>query len=180
MIASAHGGGERQLTVRKLPNFFRHVAWSPEGKTIVCSAGSFVPSYTTYLVEVALESGREKQIGTQSWTFMGQLAWIVDGSALILGASEQESGSFDAQQLWYVSYPEGEARRVTNDLNNYTGVSLTSDSNRLVTVQSETSANVWIVPNGDANRATRTTTGAGKIDGRDGLASTPDGKIVYA
>jgi Tol biopolymer transport system component len=179
MIASAHGGGERKLTVRKLPNFFRHVAWSPQGKTILCSAGSFVPSYATYVVEVALESGSEKQIGTQSWTFMGQLAWMSDGTALILGASEQESGSFDAQQIWYVSYPEGEARRVTNDLNNYTGVSLTSDSNRLVTVQSETSANVWIVPNGDANRATRTTTGTGKIDGRDGLASTPEGKIIY-
>jgi serine/threonine protein kinase len=179
IIASAHGGGERQLAVRKLPNFFRHVAWSPQGKTIACSAGSFVPSYTTYLVEVALEGGREKQIGTQNWTFMGQLAWIGDSSGLILGASEQESGTFDAQQLWYVSYPEGEARRVTNDLNNYTGVSLTSDSNRLVTVQSETSANVWIVPSGDANRATRTTTGAGKIDGRDGLATTPEGKIVY-
>jgi serine/threonine protein kinase len=180
MIASAQGGGERKLTVRKLPNFFRYVAWSPEGKTIACSAGSFVPSYTTYVVEVALESGREKQIGTQSWMFMGQLAWIGDGSALIVGASEQESGSFDAQQIWYVSYPEGEARRVTNDLNNYTGVSLTSESNRLVTVQSETSANVWIVPNGDANRATLITTGAGKIDGRDGLSSTPEGKIVYA
>ncbi len=180
MIASAQGGGERQLSVRKLPNFFRHVAWSPEGKTIACGAGSFVPSYTTYVVEVALESGREKQIGTQSWMFMGQLAWIGDGRGLILAASEQESGSFDAQQLWYISYPEGEARRVTNDLNNYTGVSLTSDSSRLVTVQSETSASVWITPNGDANRATRTTTGAGKIDGRDGLASTPDGKIVYS
>jgi serine/threonine protein kinase len=180
MIADAHGGGERKLTVRKLPNFFRFVAWSPDGKTIACSAGSFVPSYTTYVVEVALESGREKQIGTQSWRFMGQLAWIGNGSALILAASEQESGSFDAEQIWYVSYPEGEARRITNDLNNYTGVSLTSDSNRLVTVQSETSANVWIVPNGDSNRATRTTTGSGKIDGRYGLASTPEGKIVYA
>ncbi len=179
MIASADGGGERQLAVRKLPNFFRHVAWSPQGKTIACTAGSFVPSYTTYLVEVALESGREKQIGTQSWTFMGQLAWIGDGSGLILGASEQESGTLDAQQLWHVSYPQGEARRVTNELNNYTGVSLTSDSNRLVTVQSETSANVWIVPSGDANRATRATTGAGKIDGRDGLATTPEGKIIY-
>ena len=180
MIASAHGGRERKLTVRKLPNFFRHVAWSPDGKTIACSAGSFVPSYTTYVVDVALESGKEKQIGTQSWKFMGQLAWIGDGRALILAASEQESGSFDAQQIWYVSYPEGEARRVTNDLNNYTGVSLTSDSNRLVTVQSETSANVWLVPNGDAKRATRTTSGTGKIDGRDGLALTPEGKIVYA
>jgi len=179
MIADAHGGGERQLSVRKLPNFFRHVAWSPQGNTIACGAGSFVPNYTTYVVEVALESGREKQVGNQSWTFMGQLAWVGDGSGLILAATERESGSFDAQQLWYVSYPEGEARRVTNDLNNYTGVSLTSDASRLVTVQSETSANVWIAPNGDANRATRTTTGAGRIDGRDGLASTPDGKIVY-
>ncbi len=180
MIAGAHGGGERKLTVRKLPNFFRHVAWSPDGKTIACSAGSFVPVYTTYIVEVALESGREKQVGTQSWMVMGQLAWIGDGSGLIVGASEQESGSFDAQQIWYVSYPQGEARRITNDLNNYTGVSLTTDSNRMVTVQSETSSNIWIVPNGDANLATRTTTGAGKIDGRDGLASTPEGKIIYA
>ena len=180
MIAGAQGGDERKLTARKLPNFFRFVAWSPDGKTIACSAGSFVPSYTTYVVEVGVATGREKQIGTQSWTFMGQLAWISDGSALILAASEQGSGTFDAQQIWYVSYPKGEARRVTNDLNNYTGVSLTSDSNRLVTVQSETNANVWNVPNGDANRATRTTTGAGRVDGRDGLATTPEGKIVYA
>jgi serine/threonine protein kinase len=180
MIGSAHGGGERKLTVRKLPNFFRHVAWSPDGKTIACSAGSFVPSYTTYVVDVALESGKEKQIGTQSWMFMGQLAWIDDGNAIILVASEQDSGSSDAQQIWYVSYPEGGARRVTNDLNNYTGISLTSDSNRLITVQSETSSNVWTVPSGDANRATSITPGAGRIDGRDGLGSTPEGKIVYA
>jgi serine/threonine protein kinase len=180
MIGSAHGGGERKLAVRKLPNFFRHVAWSPDGKTIACSAGSFVPSYATYVVEVALESGKEKQIGTQSWMSMGQLAWIDDGNAIILAASEQDSGNSDAQQIWYLSYPEGEARRVTNDLNNYTGISLTSDSNRLVTVQSETSSNLWIVPGGDANRSTSITTGPGKIDGRHGLASTPEGKIVYA
>ncbi|HET6647359.1 MAG TPA: protein kinase, partial [Pyrinomonadaceae bacterium] len=168
MIGSAHGGGERKLAVRKLPNFFRHVAWSPDGKTIACSAGSFVPSYATYVVEVALESGKEKQIGTQSWMSMGQLAWIDDGNAIILAASEQDSGNSDAQQIWYLSYPEGEARRVTNDLNNYTGISLTSDSNRLVTVQSETSSNVWILPSGDTNRSTSITTGPGKIDGRHG------------
>ncbi|MGQ0761285.1 MAG: protein kinase domain-containing protein [Acidobacteriota bacterium] len=180
MIADANGGGERNLAVRKLPNFFRSVAWSPDGKTIACGAGSFVPSYNTYVVDVAVESGREKQIGTQTWMFMGQLAWAADGRDLILSASEQEAGSFEAQQLWYVSYPEGEARRITNDLNNYTGVSLTGDSNRLVTVQSETSSSIWLAPNGDANRATRTTSGAGQVDGRDGLAWTPDGKIVYA
>ncbi len=180
MTASAHGDGERKLAVRKLPNFFRSVAWSPDGRTVACSAGSLVPSYNTYVVDVAVDSGKEKQIGTQSWMFMGQLAWVGDGRALILGASEQESGSFDAQQIWYVSYPEGEARRVTNDLNNYTGVSLTNDSSRLVTVQSETNSKIWAAPNGDANRATQKTTGAGKVDGREGLALTPEGNIVYA
>ena len=180
MIAGANGGGERQLAIRKLPNFLSSVAWSPDGKTIACGAGSFVPSYNTYVVELEVESGREKQIGTQTWMFMGQLAWAADGRALILGASEQEAGSFEAQQIWYLSYPQGEARRVTNDLNNYTGVSLTTDSNRLVTVQSETSSSIWLAPNADANRATRTTSGAGQIDGRDGLAWTREGKIVYA
>jgi serine/threonine protein kinase/sugar lactone lactonase YvrE len=180
MIAAANGSGERKLAVRKLPNFFRSVAWSPDGKTIACGAGSFVPSYNTYVVEVAVESGKEKQIGTQSWMFMGQLAWTADGRALILAASEQGVGSFEAQQIWSVSYPEGEARRITNDLNNYTGVGLTADSNRLVTVQSETSSSIWLAPNSEANRATRLTSGAGQVDGRDGLAWTPDGKIVYA
>jgi eukaryotic-like serine/threonine-protein kinase len=180
IIAGTNGGGERKLAVRKLPNFFRSVAWSPEGKTIACGAGSFVPNYNTYVVAVAVEGGGEKQIGTQTWMFMGQLAWAASGRALILGASEKEAGSFEAQQIWYVPYPEGEARRITNDLNNYTGVSLTVDSNRLVTVQSETSSSIWLAPNGEANRATRTTSGAGQVDGRDGLAWTPDGKIVYA
>ena len=180
MIAGANGSGERKLTVRKLPNFFRSVAWSPDGKTIACGAGSYVPSYNTYIVEVAVDSGKEKPIGTQNWMLMGQLAWATDGRALILAASEPGSGTFESQQIWHVSYPEGEARRITNDLNNYSGVSLTADSNRLVTVQSETGSSVWVVPNGEANRATRTTSGAGQLDGRDGLASTPDGKIVYA
>ena len=180
ITAGANGGGERKVAVRKLPNFFRSLSWSPDGKTIVCGAGSFVPTYNTYVVEVSIETGREKQIGSQSWMFMGQVAWLGDGLGLILGASEKESGSFDAQQIWYLSYPEGQARRITNDLNNYTGVALTADSNRLVTVQSETASNIWVVTNMDANRAAQLTSGPSKVDGREGLASTPGGKIVYA
>jgi eukaryotic-like serine/threonine-protein kinase len=180
MMAGANGGGERKLAVSKLPNFLRSVSWSPDGKTIACGAGSFVPGYNTYVVAVSVESGREEQIGSHSWMFMGQVVWLADGRGLILEASEKESGSFDAQQIWYLSYPEGGARRITNDLNNYAGLALTADSSRLVTVQSETISNIWLVANADANRAMQLTTGPGRVDGRDGLTSTPDGKIVYA
>lgn len=180
IIANADGGNERKLAVRKLPNFFRSLSWSPDEKTIACGAGSFVPTYNTYVVSVSVESGRESQIGSQSWMFMGQVTWLANGHGLILAASEVGSGTFDAQQIWYVSYPEGEARRITNDLNNYTGVSMTGDSNRLVTVQSETISNIRLVPNGDTNRATELTSGAAKTDARDGLAWTPEGKIVFS
>ena len=180
MITAANGTGERKIAVRKLPNFFRSVAWSPNGKTIVCGAGSLVPFYNTYLVEVSVEDGKEKQIGTQTWTFMGQVAWVSDGQGVIFAASEQGTGNFDGQQIWFLSYPAGEARRITNDLNNYTGISLTADSNRLVTVESETKSNIWLAPDGEATRANTITAGVGKIDGRDGLAWTPDGRIVYA
>ena len=180
IVANADGGNERRLAARKLPNFFKSLSWSPDGKTLACAAGSFVPSYKSYLVEVSIETGKEKPISTQEWLFMGRVGWLSDGSGLILDASEQGAASFDSRQLWYVSYPGGEARQLTNDLNDYATVSLTADSSRLVAVQSETVSNIWIVPLEDASRATQITRGVGQRDGWNGLAWTTDGKILYA
>ena len=178
MVANADGTSERRIAVRKFPNFFRSVSWSPDGKTIACGAGSHVPVYNSNVVEVPAEGGPEEPILSQGWTFVGEVAWLEDASGLILAASEPASASFDSQ-IWFLSRQGGEVRRITNDLNNYTGVSLTADSNRLVTVQSETASNIWLMPGGDLNQASQITRGAGKRDGRDGVEWTPDGRIVY-
>ncbi len=179
MVANADGSGERSLAVRKFPNFFTTVSWSPDGNTIACGAGSHVPVYNSHVVELPAEGGPEKPVPSQAWSYMGQVGWLRDGSGLILDASEQASANFDFSQIWYLSRTGGDVRRITNDLNNYSGVSLTSDSSRLVTVQSETVSNVWLLPSGDTGRATQITGGVSKRDGKDGLAWTPDGKIVY-
>jgi len=180
MVANADGGDEHKLAARKLPNFFKSLSWSPDGKALASAAGSFVPSYNSYLVELSIETGKEKPISPHAWLFVGRVAWLSDGSGLILGASEQGSASFDSSQIWYVSYPGGEARRLTNDLNDYADASLTADSRRLVVVQSETVSNIWIVPSEDASRATQITRGVGQRDGWNGLAWTSEGKIIYA
>jgi serine/threonine protein kinase/Tol biopolymer transport system component len=180
VIVNADGGNERKLAARKLPNFIKSLSWSPNGKTLACVAGSFVPSYNSYVVEVSLETGKEKPISSQAWLFMGQVAWLADGSGLILDASEQGSATFDSNQIWYLSYPGGEARRLTTDLNNYTSVSLTADSSRLVAVQSQRAANIWVVSLGDSGLAPQITRGVGQRDGWNGLAWTTDGKIIYA
>jgi len=179
MMAGADGSGERRVAVRKFPNFFHSVSWSPDGKSIACAAGSYVPNYNSYVVVVPVEGGLERQTPSPSWFSMGEVAWLPDGSGLILDASELSSASLDSSQLWYLASQSGEARRITNDLNNYSGVSLTGDSNRLVTVQSETISNIWLIPHGETSRASQLTFGATKQDGREGIAWAADGKIVF-
>ena len=179
IVASTNGGDERKIVARKLPNFFRSLSWSPDQSKLVAAAGSFVPTYNSYLVELPLNNGNEKQLSSQTWLYIGDVAWVSDGTGVVLTASDSESGSVDSNQLWYVSYPGGVARRVTNDLNNYNGVSVTADARRLVTLQSEATGNIWLASATDLNRPTQLTTGSVGVYGRDGIAWTPDGQVVY-
>jgi Tol biopolymer transport system component/DNA-binding winged helix-turn-helix (wHTH) protein len=181
-IAQADGdGGERQVASRKGPTIFGLPAWSPDGKTIACVYGSVehLNSSTPYLGVTAFDAadGSERQVTSERWVGISQLAWLPDASGLVMNASEQE---LSPSQIWQLSYPLGEARRVTNDLNTYYGASLTADASALVTVQTDRVPNVWVAPNGDAARARQITTGTGKFDGYYGVAWTPDGRIVYA
>src|SRR4029453_9770800 len=82
-----------------------------------------------------------------------------------------------ANQVWHVAYPSGEARRITNDTNDYRGISLTSDSSSFVTVQTESISNIWVAPDRDVSRAIQVT--SNKNDGSQGLAWMPDGRIVF-
>jgi Tol biopolymer transport system component len=126
------------------------------------------------LVEVRVADGAVRRITTQRWWRVGSAAWTNDGRGLVFTAKEQDSVPF---QLWYASCPGGEVRRVTNDVNNYEGVSLTADSAAAVTVQSEQSSNIWVVPDADVSRAKQITTG--KSNGVQGVAWTPDGRVVF-
>jgi Tol biopolymer transport system component len=102
---------------------------------------------------------------------------LADSSGLVLIAADK--GSLTAPQLWYLSYPGGEARKITNDLNAYNGVTLTADSSALATVQSQQLASIWTAPLGDAARARQATSGASNYDGFFGLAWAPDGRLAY-
>jgi hypothetical protein len=61
-----------------------------------------------------------------------------------------------------VSYPQGEASRLTNDLTQYLGTSLSADRNLLVTARSDISFSIWT---SDASAAVNAT-GAGANVGR--------------
>jgi TolB protein len=83
--------------------------------------------------------------------------------------------------LWLVDYPDGRARKITVDLNNYAGsLSLTSDGKAILVVQGEQESNIWVGPSDDPATARQITFGSpGRIDGWYGMDWTPDGKIIY-
>jgi serine/threonine protein kinase/Tol biopolymer transport system component len=184
-VAKADGSDEHVVASRKLParyaaSWFDQSAglgWSPDGRTIATLASESIGAAQWSLVGVPVSSGVEKTISSTKWSSSGRATWLADGSGLVLDASDQSSSLLP--QLWYVAYPSGEVRRITNDLNRYYGVSLTGDSSALVTVQGEVSSSIWVAPQGNATVARRITSGSGTGEGLYGVASLPNGGVLY-
>jgi serine/threonine protein kinase/Tol biopolymer transport system component len=173
MVVNEDGTGERQLAAREYPNSFWEVDWSPDGKTIATGAG-FSGGDLKYvsLMEISVNDGTERPLGQQRWAAVHSLTWMPDGRGLIVSKEDQVGGT---SQLGYISYPGGEFRNVTSDLNNYDGGSVTADSRVLATAQIQGTFDTWVAPVAAADAAKPITS--------DGASTwetwTPDGKVVF-
>ena len=184
ILANADGAGEQILATLKTPSGFlynqaRGPAWSPDGKVIVCpiERTDASGSYNTLAV-VDVSNGALRPFNESKWDSIRRVTWLANGSGLLMVAGDTPANSA-AQQVYYVSYPDGSVHQLTNDLNNYYGLSLKADSSAFVTVQRVTFGNIWVVSAADTTTATQVTFGASRVDGTAGLAFAPDGRIVY-
>jgi serine/threonine protein kinase len=121
VISSADGTEERVIATRPDANtLVVGPAWSPDGKTIVCAAGSWSNGYRASLVEFDVATGHERILRGQKWFAIFQVAWLPDKTGLIVSAIEQAVGT---KQLWRVAYPTGESESITSGAANYESVS---------------------------------------------------------
>ncbi|MDX2032815.1 MAG: protein kinase [Blastocatellia bacterium] len=178
ILTDIEGRSERELTTRKGNDFFgvSGAEWAPDGKTIACPAGTNTGGRHMYIALIDVAEGRQRQLWPKRWASVGRLSWLQDGKGMVASAVEQGS---TLAQIWHLSYPKGEARRITNDLNDYRDLSLTADSRALATVQSEAHVNVWLLSAGDLSRPKKITEGIGQYNGVRGLTWLPDGRMVY-
>jgi TolB protein len=132
------------------------------------------------VVGLDVANGTETTLTGQRWRFIKDVAWLPFGDAFIINARDEASAPELAMQVWRVSYPGGEARRITNDLNNYTGISISADGSTLLALEVQWTYGMWIAPAENPSPAAQITRGTtDRRDGNLGLSHTPDGRLVY-
>jgi DNA-binding winged helix-turn-helix (wHTH) protein/Tol biopolymer transport system component len=190
-VADANGDAARLLATRTAPEKFIDIAvgpsWSPDGDEIACAVRRYDASgYFDSVIGVRVADGTERPLTARRWSAVGQIAWLPGGAGLIVTARESPSAPF---QIWRLPVSGGDARRVTNDLNDYRAVSYNADAGSLLAVQTYVVSGVWVVPSGDltARRVTRgpfpldtgaavqIATGTGRLHD---VAWTHDGRVV--
>ena len=72
--------------------FYGGTAWSPDGKKIASIAhGIESDRGFQNVVEVPVEGGAERPLTSQRWHQIQRLAWLADGSGLLMTAAEKAS-----------------------------------------------------------------------------------------
>lgn len=146
IIANSDGSDQRVLATRKAPEYFSQfeISWSTDGKLIANAAGVSKMERGIQLIGVDAETGREQILSNTKWSGCDGLEWIGDGTGLVAGLWDT-GGS--PTQVWLIPYPSGQPRKITNDLNNYGGIGVSSDGKTIMAGQFKDESSLWVTPN---------------------------------
>ncbi len=182
-----NGSDERRLLTRKRPEVLSLMgpSWSPDGMVIACGAYSIASvEFLARVLAVSVVDGSAHPIGNQTWTAIGQVMWLGDGSGVVLTGWRRDTASY-GDPLWLLTYPKGEAQQLTSNLTTYASVSVSADSGTLVMNRRDRVSHLWVVPASgtgfDLSRAAQLQSGFGdNFSDQFGLDWTPDGRLIYA
>lgn len=177
LIADADGSNERVLATRPyLDAFTWGTAWSPDGKMIAFSSVESRKGIRSVLWAVSVGDGSIHEIYSTS-DQIGRPRWLPDGSGVLVPIGNLYQSL--RGQLWFISFPQGQKRRLTNDLMDYQSDSLdlTQDGRTLVDVAQRRISDLWIAPAADFTRAKQITRHDHAVEG---FSWTSEGRILFA
>jgi len=186
MVADSDGAGPHTLATKPFGRFlgFAAPSWSPNGRRVAAVMGGAPETGHDVLAEFDLADGSESRIGEKEWGSIRALAWLPSGGGIaVIGGGLGET----TQQVWFVAYPNGNARRITNDLNDYLDLSVSADGTTLATVQVTSGGDIWSAPAEDPAAANQIIFGEGGAPipylslsgGGPRIAATLSGSIVF-
>jgi len=183
VIAGIDGSGEKILASTTGESAFGLYgpAWSPDQRLI--AVATFKPRSQSGghgLSVVDTQNGSIQPVGKDEWNRMGHAAWSAGGDELVVTAAAG-SDPVLVDQIWIVSYPSGEARRITNDVDGHFGLGLSQEQSMIASVVSDRQGAFWISDLNDAMKATQTTRVSGDRSARSlGVSWMADNRLVYS
>jgi Tol biopolymer transport system component/DNA-binding winged helix-turn-helix (wHTH) protein len=183
IVAPADGSNERVvLRSEGKQTLASGSSWSPDGRLIAFAFNEVDdnPGGDIQLSALELSSGRVMAISAERWDTCYRMQWTADGRALVfIGTRDGESNSLRRDQVYLLNYPDGNARKLTNEGNRHepTSLSITANNDVLVLPMGR-SSQIWEMDaNGDSRTAVQITRGL--FDGRGGIAPLPDGRVGF-
>jgi Tol biopolymer transport system component/DNA-binding winged helix-turn-helix (wHTH) protein len=175
--ANAADGSDRRAVATATTARFIAPNFSPDGTRILYVDGEKREDGVYWFIAEAPAGGGDARRITEprKGRFFGAV-WYPDGNGILLNAMANESRQ---NQLWYVSYPDGQITRITNDLIGYVGLGVSRDGKKIVSVQQTRTNSIWAAALGDGGLSTpprRLTEDALLIQS---MAYAPTGSIVF-
>lgn len=175
LVVNSDGTEEQEIASVRSPDFFGAPSWSPNGRWIACAAGHADGGINRYLIAIDTENWTARPLLPERWQWINDVAWLSDSRGLVMVGRKFPVTTY---QIWHVSFPEGTTRLIPSDFQSYSSrLSLATDSDALLVLQTRRVANVWLIPAEEPGRARKITFGTGGY--RGDISWAPDGRIVF-
>jgi DNA-binding winged helix-turn-helix (wHTH) protein/Tol biopolymer transport system component len=140
-VANADGSNDRLLATIYGTSYSFHAgaAWSPNGGTIAVSLMLRGARSGYVLDSVSAGDGSVREVFWNAGV-IGRPLWLPESDKVLLDVDDSSGRG----QLWTITLPQGERRRVTNDLANWgIRIDATRDARKVAAIQWSLSANIW-------------------------------------
>jgi Tol biopolymer transport system component len=173
VVASADGSNSRAIALEKRPPFGAP-AWSPDGTSIAWP--HIVPRADAALTVTSVDGGRSERITVAGWHYVDSVVWLPTSRGFVITAEEATRELTGRHQILEISLSGAVVQRLTNDLNDYHGITGNPQTSlAAVPLSGRSGISVgWLATPDTLGRI-----GSGKTDGARGLAWSAGKEIVF-
>ena len=142
LVANADGSGENVIFRHESGsnNLITDPSWSGSGDLIAVAALELGKNALASILVITPEGKLVKRFFMPM--LVNALAWLPDSSGLFFIGGEKSTGL--RPQIWFQPYPAGEPFKISNDLSQYSSLSVTADGKSFVTTQERPQAAIYV------------------------------------
>ncbi len=168
-------GKERILASVPQPDNMPFVtpSWSPDGTKVVTPVNKLEGGIRSTVVSFDAADGQSQTLTGEEFGGIEGIGWAQGGRGLVIVGTLRDA---TFSQIYYVALPEGRLQRITNDLDNWTDLSMTADGAAIAAVRRSRTGSLWLTA---LDGTPRELTAGGGAENIGDVRAAADGTILF-